>query len=114
MSGGKAAAAGRVEEVRPREVGREVNVLARITIGAITDRRGDLSAVGAAIELRIGAGRLDDDDLRREAGAAKRAVLGPDAIDYALSIRGDRAMRHGQRDTTRKFNPRRAAIDARG
>src|SRR5262245_15877953 len=72
FSGDEALAARRVEHVRPRKVGRKMDPIAGMAIGAILDRRRHDLAVEAAVELRVGACRLDHDDLDRKARRRQR------------------------------------------
>src|SRR5262245_50222163 len=82
LSGSEPLSARRVEHMRPRGIGREMDAVARTAVRAIADGRRHVAAVEAAIELRVGAGRLDDDDFHRKAGRAERAVLRAYAIEH--------------------------------
>ena len=81
-----------VEQVRAGEIGHEPDAVAGAAIHALANERGHLLAVEAAEELRVGAGRLDDDDLGRETvGTRDRSVLGPHAVEDRLAVGRPRA-----------------------
>src|SRR5438094_7136744 len=75
-------AAHRVENVGPREIGREVNPIPRTAVGPILDRRRHVLAIETAIELRVGSGRLDDDHFHRQARRAQRTVLRAHSVEH--------------------------------
>src|SRR5258708_2274382 len=99
----------RVEKVRPGKIGREVDPVTRPGVGAVADGRGDFLTVEATIELRVGAGRLDDDHLHRQARGAERAVLGPQAVENLLPFFGAGVLRQRQRDAVAEFDARTTA-----
>src|SRR5436190_8683679 len=86
-SGGEARAVAGVEEVRPVEVGHEVDRAARREIVTLAKDRGQVGAAVAAGDEGVGAGRLHDDDARGDPAFARQAeVLGTRAEDDRLAI----------------------------
>ena len=87
ISRGEPSSARRVEQMRPRRdpardrSGRPARQSARSSIVAV-----DVLAVEAAIELRVGAGRLDDDDIDRQP-ASRRARSARGACRRARAAR---------------------------
>src|SRR5438093_7892346 len=87
------------------EIGLQIDPVASATAHAVASERGQLLAVEPAIELRIRSGGLDNDDLRRQSGAlGKQAMLGPHAVEDALTVGGSCAQRQRQRHVSSELD----------
>src|SRR5205085_1238606 len=81
--GGEAGSALRVEQVGPRKIRREDDVIAGTTECAIANGGRDLLPIHTAVQLGVGAGGLDHDDLGAQtAAAADRAMLGSNPVEH--------------------------------
>ena len=99
----------RVEQVRARKIGHEADAIAGAAIDAIADERRDLLPVEAAEELRIGAGRLDDDDVGGQAVAVRPARNARAACRRAPAGRRLRRALARHRQAARRRRTRRLA-----
>jgi hypothetical protein len=92
-----AFAARGVEKMRPPRVRDQRDAVSRTHIRSIADRRSHFLVDEAAVDLRIGTGRLHHDHFNREtAGTAHGKVLRPDAVKDGLSLAHRRALRQRQ------------------
>src|SRR5438128_1418005 len=105
MSCGESRSTGRVEQMRARKIGLQTDPVAWTTTDAVAHQRRKLLPVEAAIELRVGARRFDDDDVRRKTDPiGKQTVLGTHSIEHVLSIVRARTVRQRQRDAGGKLD----------
>src|SRR3990167_2958781 len=82
--------AGWVEEVDEGGVGRDADAFAGLRRDALAEEAGDLLAAVTGNDLRLGPGRLDHDDLRRETVRVDRQMLRPDPADQRPAVGGGR------------------------
>src|SRR5690242_4704730 len=76
-----------VEQVHDPGVGPDVDRLARIGRDALPENADHLLIAALDHDLRLGAHRLDDDDLDRHALGCRQEVLRTDAVDRGLAGR---------------------------
>src|SRR6478735_11798951 len=104
----------RVEQMGARQVRHQPDLVAGATADAVADERRQLLAVEATEELRVGAGRLDDDHFGRQSRIRRNdAVLGPHAVEHRLAVGRSCVRGKRQPDAAFEFDTRRRAVHAR-
>src|SRR3546814_8843104 len=81
------------------EAWSQPDLLARPEIMALAELRHHLAMADTREDLRFGAGRLDDDDLRFDAVIRERQVLRTDSVNGRLPIARARRTVEGELDT---------------
>src|SRR3546814_6845201 len=81
------------------EAWSQPDLLARPEIMALAELRHNLAMADTREDLRFGAGRLDDDDLRFDAVIRERQVLRTDSVNGRLPIARARSTIEGEIDT---------------
>src|SRR5438552_2039679 len=113
-SGAKRHSAGGVEQMRTCGIRVQAHAIAGPAAHTVARKRCKLLPIETAVELRVRAGRLDDDDVGGEPRAfGQPAMFGPHAIEYRLSVRRAGADRRGERHAAGEFDDRAVAFYAR-
>src|SRR3546814_11496813 len=86
-----------VEEVHEVEAWSQPDLLARPEVMALAEFRHYLTMADTREDLRLGAGRLDDDALRLETDIRERQMLRSDSVDGRMPI--PRTRRADERQT---------------
>src|SRR3954454_8215187 len=96
FSSGEPPARDEIEEVGEMQVGLQPDRAAGGEGVPLAEHRGELAPLMAARDEGVGAGRLDDRDLGRDAAVGERQVLGPGAEDDGLAVDAAAAGRRGE------------------